>query len=181
MKLYYLLLFIVLSSIQCLEAQETTGKVAKIDLVGGDSITGTVSGTRDGSVSVITDYGVIRVPITKITESSRRSLGISADQSAADLQKRITELEDLVLRLRAENADLRKQLSAGGARSSPPIASAGTNGAVAKLTPSPTSSGGAFWMSSTGKRHNPRCRYYGTGKGRSCGASDGVGCKICGG
>jgi TPR repeat protein len=37
----------------------------------------------------------------------------------------------------------------------------------------------SWTLSSTGKRHNNRCRYFGSGK--SCGQNDGVACKVCGG
>ena len=52
----------------------------------------------------------------------------------------------------------------------PGAEAAGTSGA---------STGLGHSISSTGKRHNSRCRYYGTGK--PCGAGDGIACKICGG
>lgn len=81
----------------------------KLSLVGGDSITGTVSGVKNGEVSVITDYGVIRVPVTKLTEDFRKKLGIWADANVAQLEKWVAELEALVERLRAENAQLRRQ------------------------------------------------------------------------
>jgi hypothetical protein len=35
--------------------------------------------------------------------------------------------------------------------------------------------------SSSGKRHNSSCRYYGTTKGRACSSTEGVACKVCGG
>jgi hypothetical protein len=39
-----------------------------------------------------------------------------------------------------------------------------------------------YWLTtSSNKRHNSSCRYYGTTKGRSCGPNDGIACKICGG
>jgi hypothetical protein len=39
-----------------------------------------------------------------------------------------------------------------------------------------------YWMtSSSGKRHNNKCRYYGTSTGRQCGPGEGTACKICGG
>ena len=41
--------------------------------------------------------------------------------------------------------------------------------------------GGAYCLSSSGKRHNSSCRYYGSTKCRSCGPKDGVACKVCGG
>jgi hypothetical protein len=34
---------------------------------------------------------------------------------------------------------------------------------------------------SSGKRHNSSCRYYGTTKGRPCGKDEGIPCKVCGG
>ena len=40
---------------------------------------------------------------------------------------------------------------------------------------------GGWWLSSQGKRHNSKCRYYKMGKGRSCGKDDGTPCKKCGG
>ena len=43
------------------------------------------------------------------------------------------------------------------------------------------SNGGAYCLSSSGKRHNSSWRYYGSSKCRSCGPRDGVACKICGG
>jgi hypothetical protein len=43
------------------------------------------------------------------------------------------------------------------------------------------SDGKSRCISSTGKRHNSSCRYYGTGKCKPCGPKDGVACKVCGG
>jgi hypothetical protein len=37
----------------------------------------------------------------------------------------------------------------------------------------------SYTISSTGKRHNSTCRYY--GKGRPAGPNEGIPCKICGG
>ena len=39
-----------------------------------------------------------------------------------------------------------------------------------------------YWLTaSSKKRHNSNCRYYQKTKGRSCGKTDGVACKVCGG
>lgn len=53
----------------------------------------------------------------------------------------------------------------------------------AKTAPSreDDSESGKYCLSSTGKRHNSSCRYYGSSKCRPCGPKDGVACKICGG
>jgi hypothetical protein len=37
------------------------------------------------------------------------------------------------------------------------------------------------WISSTGKRHNSKCRYYGSTKGRAGTSAEGTACSICGG
>jgi hypothetical protein len=158
---------------------EAKREPVKLSLVGGDSITGTVSGVKDGEVSVITDYGVIRVPIAKLTDDSRKKLGITAGANVAQLEKRISELEALVERLRAENAQLRLQPppTPTPTQVQPLTGGGGTN----KVTPSQPAQAGGYWISSTGKRHNSRCRFYGSGKGRSGSATDGVACKVCGG
>ena len=151
----------------------------KLSLVGGDSITGTVSGVKDGELSLITDYGVIRVPVAKLTDDSRKKLGISADANVAQLEKRVAELEALVERLRAENAQLRRQPlpTPTPTQAQPLTGGGGTN----KVTPSQPAKAGGYWISSTGKRHNTRCRFYGSGKGHSGSASEGTACKVCGG
>lgn len=180
MKHLPLLLAALLAALCPLVAQQPTeakSELVKLALVGGDSITGTVSGVKDGEVSVITDYGVIRVPVTKLTDDSRKMLGISADANVAQLEKRITELEALVERLRAENAQLRSQPAPAPSAILPLTGGGGTS----KVTPSQPAQAGGYWISSTGKRHNARCRFFGTSKGRSGSATDGVACKVCGG
>jgi hypothetical protein len=98
------------------------------------------------------------------------------------LLARISELEATVESLRKDNAALRQQLqSAAAAQSVPPAA---TNREVGHRATSFASSVSApidlsYTISSTGKRHNSRCRYYGSG--RPCGPTDGIACKICGG
>lgn len=39
----------------------------------------------------------------------------------------------------------------------------------------------SYWISSTGKTHNPTCRYYNKGKGQFSKRSSQINCKICGG
>ena len=41
---------------------------------------------------------------------------------------------------------------------------------------------GSYWLTtSSGKRHNEKCRYYKTSKGRPCSRDEGTPCKACGG
>lgn len=137
-------------------------------------MTGTMGDVRDGSVSLITDYGPIRVPLEKLSAETKTKLGISDKVDVESMRIRIRELEDLVARLREENATLRLTASSRPAATVQPATGAGI-----VRTP-PSADGVTYRMSSTGKRHNSRCRYY-SSKGRDCGSSDGVACKICGG
>jgi phosphatidylserine/phosphatidylglycerophosphate/cardiolipin synthase-like enzyme len=58
-----------------------------------------------------------------------------------------------------------------------PIPSASTNAVSQSSNPATT----GHWLSQSGKRHNPSCRYYKNCKGQECGPNNGVACKICGG
>lgn len=151
---------------------------SSIKLVSGDTITGIISGIKDGEVRVITDYGAIRIPIEKLSAESKKTLRVVESSEPEQLTKRIAELEDLVSRLREENAQLRKQ----GTVTPSPENTDPSVGVVKDVAPKqPAAEAGPYWISSTGKRHNNRCRYFGTSKGRAGGSSEGVACKVCGG
>ena len=174
--LTWMLLFLLVSSpaVTSQVSQAASGKVT-LKLLTGESMTGTMGDIRDGSVSLITDYGPIRVPLDKLSADTKTKLGISDKVDVESLQIRIRELEDLVVRLRDENAALRLAASSlPAATTVQPATGAGI------VTTPPSADGVTYRMSSTGKRHNSRCRYY-SSKGRDCGPSDGVACKICGG
>jgi hypothetical protein len=156
-------------------AQDTTKSTIK--LTSGEVMSGAVGSVKDGSLSLITEYGPVRIPLEKISPESKAKLGISGEAAnAAALTARIRELEALVERLREENAMLRR---AGAS----PVAA---NPAVSRVTQSSGASaenpgvGMGYRISSTGKRHNSRCRYYNSA-GRAGTASEGVACKVCGG
>lgn len=38
-----------------------------------------------------------------------------------------------------------------------------------------------FWLSKSGKRHNPDCRYFKKSEGKSCTEDEGTACGVCGG
>ena len=144
-----------------------------IKLLSGETVVGKVAGIKDGSLNLATDYGVISIPVSKITDESRKTLNIPEETDVAKLKNRITELEALVASLREENATLRK----GG------LAKPSTTAPSLKETakPSPTGEAGVTYkLSKSGKRHNSRCRYFGSA-GDACGPNDGVPCKVCGG
>ncbi len=116
---------------------------------------------------------------------------------SAALRKRIMELEQLVEDLLKENADLRRQAEGteepAGKKAEPEPAPERKplvkkpKAPVVKAEPEPAEEKkplpqGARWISTTGKRHNSACRYYGKSEGRMAKQQDeGVACKFCGG
>lgn len=93
------------------------------------------------------------------------------------LIKRIQELEAILKRVKAENASLRKQLGAAIATEGIPAAEK----KPAEIQPAKILPEGTRWVTSTGKRHNSKCRYYGKGEGHTAKPGEGVACKVCGG
>ena len=148
------------------------GKIT-IKLSTGETMTGTVAGVKDQSVNLVTEYGVVRVPISKLTEEARKQLNIAPENEVAALKNRITELEALVASIREENASLRK----GASTATQPLDSPSPS---QEKTGNTSAEGTLFRLSNSGKRHNTRCRYYNSA-GRACTATDGVACKVCGG
>lgn len=165
--------------------QDAPAAKATIKLVSGEVMTGTVGAVRDGSLSLITEYGPVRIPVDKISPESKAKLGISSAAANAEaMTVRISELENLVEKLREENAALRRNAAAPPVQ--PVIGGSGISGnsGAASKTGATAGNGseaaGAHRMSTTGKRHNSNCRYFDS-KGRACGPNEGVACKICGG
>ena len=104
------------------------------------------------------------------------------DLQSGDPQKlaaKIAELEATVESLRRDNAALREQLAQSQASSRNPSTSPASGVTGQPATSKPAQSGLSYSKSSTGKRHNSNCRYYGSGS--PCGPNDGIACKICGG
>jgi hypothetical protein len=171
---WILFCLLVLSPSATSQATDRGSAKVTLKLVTGETMTGKVSGVKDGSVSLITDYGPVRVPVEKLAAETKSQLGISDKVDVESLRSRILELEDLVARLREENANLRRSAS------SPPTPVVQPPTAAGVRTSASSTDGVKYRMSSSGKRHNSRCRYY-SSEGRECGPSDGVACKICGG
>lgn len=162
-------------------AQEKPVETSIIKLVSGDTMTGKVAGIKDDSVNLITDYGVVKIPVAKISEESRKQLKIAPETETTTLKNRVTELEALVATLREENANLRK----GGAGGKPTATSPSKETAKTPATPATPVTPGettvlTYKLSSSGKRHNSRCRYF-KSAGEACSATDGEPCKVCGG
>jgi hypothetical protein len=156
--------------------QDASATRATIKLLSGEMMTGTVGSVRDGSLSLTTEYGPVRIPVEKLSPETKTKLGIGKEVDAESLRIRIRELEDLVTRLREENATLRR----GASPAVKPEVSGGTAGVRSTPSAATTPDGGGYKISSTGKRHNSRCRYFNSA-GRAGSANEGVACKVCGG
>jgi hypothetical protein len=97
----------------------------------------------------------------------------------------VAEVEKENEALRKENQALRRLLANEGNPSQQvPLTPVSTRSIPSQnnpaVSPANAPSNESSWsLSSTGKRHNNRCRYFGSGK--TCGQNDGVACKVCGG
>jgi hypothetical protein len=126
-------------------------------------------------VTVMSDFGVLRLPLDKLTAESRAKVGEGAKPDTDAMARRIAELEAKVAQLQSENEALRAQRVAAPA---PTYRPSGVN-ALSSGGSSTTGAAQSHSLSSTGKRHNSGCRYFGSG--RACSPSEGIACKICGG
>lgn len=163
--------FTLLSVIVMLLAQPASGAdpTGELSLQDGSRIKGKVMSATASEVTVMTDFGVLRIALDKLTPASRAEVMNQSKPDTESLLRRIQELEAQVSQLQQENETLRRQ-----AMSSPAAPSRSL--APQQLQPG---TGGSFTISSTGKRHNSGCRYFGSG--RPCTAGEGIACKICGG
>jgi hypothetical protein len=178
----------------------STGPASRIELTNGTVVYGILlTKSAAGITFTSSDGNTYKVERRWLTANTIATLGLPPEQTtatqapspaaaetssdAATLRQKIADLEQTVGTLRGDNAALRQQLrtpaikpSATPTTSAPTSQPPGTSNSSAAQDNSQ-----AFWLSSTGKRHNKKCRYYGTGRGQPCGPNDGVPCKICGG
>ncbi len=154
-----------------------------LELKSGSTIKGELVSWNGEQATVKADFGEVKLSKAQLSSSALSELALSSGDASA-LKAKITELQSTVDSLRRDNAALREQLAGAASRpAAPPVAAprpssaAGFSASSAAVDPA----GGGYWISSTGKRHNANCRYYQTSKGRPGSASEGVGCKICGG
>ena len=142
----------------------------------GSKIKGRIVSTTASEVTVMSDLGVFRIPLEKLTIESRQAITSGSKPDVDALLKRIAELEGKVSQLQQENETLRRQAVATPTQAYRPseAPSLTSSGSSTKATTT-----GSYSLSSTGKRHNSGCRYFGSG--RSCAATEGTACKICGG
>lgn len=173
-----------------------------VELTGGSVINGELISWDGQEVQVKAEFGTMKFKKEALSSKTLERL----DLQSGDPQKmaaKIAELEATVASLRRDNAALRQQIAQTPARPAP--ASVGTTSGASggeclldgqrRIPAAPVaptsgvksqttgaaaeSSGLSYTRSSTGKRHNSNCRYFGSGS--PCGPNDGIPCKICGG
>jgi hypothetical protein len=161
----------------------TIAAQTELRLRDGSVIKGEVSPLRSADaadVTVETEFGVIRVPLAKLTDQSRAAIPVPsarAGSTASTTDPRVKLLEARIRELEAENSKLRQQLMAQAqGNTQTPRSSFAPSASGGAADPKPTAT---HSISKSGKRHNSGCRYFGSG--RPCGPSDGDACKICGG
>lgn len=172
-----LLAFICL--IMCASQVSGVEAPVEINLLDGSRIKGRVMSVTPSEFTFMTDFGISRIPLEKLTPESRQNITQGTKPDVDALLKRIAELDAKVSQLQQENEALRRQVATAPSLTPnyrPPSA-------AQSLTPSgsttPPATAASHTISSTGKRHNSGCRYFGSG--RSCGPTDGIACKICDG
>ncbi|WP_009962601.1 hypothetical protein [Verrucomicrobium spinosum] len=177
------LLVLVLLAFPGFAGQETMDLL----LNDGSKIKGRVMSVTASEVTVMSDFGVLRLDLQKLTADTRAKLSETSKPDSAALLQRIVELEAKVSQLQQENEQLRRGALAVSTPARTPAYTPSPATGIRSLSPGSGSGASSseapaasrWTISSTGKRHNSGCRYYGSG--RSCGPGDGVACKICGG
>lgn len=85
--------------------------------------------------------------------------------------------------LKKENQELRKLLATKSSSENSESDSESAHKDVANTGEASKegSENAEFWLSKSGKRHNPNCRYFKKSQGKASGKDEGTACGICGG
>ncbi len=168
----------------------------RIEMTSGTAIYGDVQAKSAAGITLRGwDGKSYKFDRSQLTARTIAELGLPEQQQAAatstptkpqtsgatGVQPNKEDSEQTIRALQADNAALREQLRAATTK---PASTTSRQNAVqvpSTFSPAVQDASQAFWLSSTGKRHNKSCRYYGTGRGRPCAPNDGVPCKLCGG
>lgn len=126
-----------------------------------------VSWDPGGQLKVIHGSGVISISPTLLSEADRIEFNLKYPKPAPVLADTPASPVSGVP-MQSTNSLLP---TSGAQRLSPSVSS--------ERPTAETATTSRWTISSTGKRHNSGCRYY--GKGSACGPAAGVACKICGG
>ena len=126
---------------------------------------------------------LICVAATLFTTALRSAeSGSDPKAQVAKLQSEIETLKAEIEALKKENQSLRRMDEAAQHQTTAAPAPIKQPASFIPDTPKTQQKATGYWMTtSSHKRHNSSCRYYMNSKGRLCGPTDGIPCKICGG
>jgi hypothetical protein len=172
MKSILLYVFLVLGALISFGADTPI----ELNLLDGSKLKGKITSNNGSEITVMSDLGVFRIPLEKLTTESRQVVTMGAKPDVDALLRRVAELEAKVSQLQQENESLRRQVVTATPTSRP---SSGAQSLTPQGSTTQPAAGASHTISSTGKRHNSGCRYFGSGK--PCGPTDGIACKVCGG
>lgn len=170
LRLVFMSLALLVLLLRAPLAAESTA-IVDVRLIDGSVLKGVVTSRSPQDITLRTTDGTLRIAASRMTQASRDALLGPEDPAAC--QARVRDLESQVRALELENQDLRKRLAERVAVA--PQSLSAPRGDASRSS----AAGQSYTISSTGKRHNSRCRYYGTG--RAGGSTEGIACKVCGG
>ena len=181
MKRLFLILLLSLSAISFLPNHLFAQDVS-VELQDGSVLKGKLISKSPDSLTIRTVLGEQTISTKQISQRSQAELKLPSPDDPAYLKQRIAELERRVEALQSENQELRRQVvSTPKASSTTPAPSAPQVSGSQTPAPAQQQQTGYWLTTSSGVRHNSKCRYYMTTKGRPCGPTEGRACKICGG
>lgn len=128
----------------------------------GSKIKGRVMSVTASEVTVMSDFGVLRLDLQKLTAETRAKLTEGSKPDASALLQRIAELEAKVSQLQQENEQLRRNALSGATAARAPAYTPSPASGIRSLSPGSGSgassvevSAASRWtISSAGKRHN---------------------------
>jgi regulator of replication initiation timing len=112
----------------------------------------------------------------EISMDMQRNNNSKSVETVAQLKQELNEMRKENEALRAENQKLRTELVKKSKSKN-----AETNDRTLQGASSEAIEGGYWISTSSKKRHNSKCRYFKTSKGRIGTKEEGIPCKICGG
>jgi hypothetical protein len=181
MKRIFLIMLLSLASVVII-SKDVFAEDVSVELQDGSVLKGKLISKSPDSITISTVLGDQLVGAQQLSQKSQAELKLPSADDPAYLKSRIAELEKRIQALQAENQLLRRQAVAPAMPPAGPIAQPSQQiGGAQPPVPAEQQQMGYWLTTSSGVRHNSRCRYYMNTKGRPCGSNEGRACKICGG
>lgn len=178
MKRIFLILLLSLSSVAII-SKDLFAEDVSVELNDGSVLKGKLVSKSPDSITISTVLGDQLISAQQLSPKSQAELKLPSADDPTYLKQKIAELEKRIQALQAENQQLRRQVVAPATTTAPQPAP--QIGGSQPPVPAQQQQTGYWLTTSSGVRHNSRCRYYMNSNGRPCGPNEGRACKICGG